>query len=83
VPVSERDWWKDKAALLYEADEFEEPARPGVGWTLWQLAVLAFLAIMFLAVVSATLGWVVAGAALAAAVVVAVRRLSGSGHARC
>jgi hypothetical protein len=35
MPVSERDWWRDDAALLYEPDEFEPLAeRPGIGWTL-------------------------------------------------
>lgn len=39
---------------MYEPDEFEEPRveRSSIGWTLWQLLVLAFLAIAIVALLA-------------------------------
>jgi hypothetical protein len=57
MPISERDWWRDEgASWMHDEDEFEEPPRerPSIAWTLWQLIVLAFLALV---IVALPVGW--------------------------
>jgi hypothetical protein len=59
MPLADRDYMRDEgASWIYEPHEFEQPtpARPGLAWTLWQIVVLMFLAVVIVGVLASLLG---------------------------
>jgi hypothetical protein len=73
--LADRDYMRRHPELLYDEDEpLVLLERPSFGSVLWQVVVLAFLAILIVAVLSTLIQWEGALVVLAVAIVVGLRR---------